>query len=180
MNRAQYVGGDYGQGWIGASKAQSTAPIVQNTNSGNDLWTWGGAPKGSMIFNGKLVPDPYYIWKSLNYTSGWLGMVYIDQSTGYPVYAYEDPYTGKIIYYYVDPKTGKPAYTNLYSSIYPIAYLNAYPSAYSNLYFGESYPYYSYPYNGFMNNEYPYYDYPYYGNSYAGSADPFYSLNYWL
>ncbi|MDM7912686.1 MAG: hypothetical protein QUS09_06280 [Methanotrichaceae archaeon] len=111
MNRAQYVGGNFGQSWIGYN-TQTHQPAGQN--SGNDLWTWGGAPKGSIIVNGKLAPDPYYIWKSLNYTSGWLGEVYIDPSTGYPVYGYIDPYTGMVIYFYVDPKTGKPVYTNAY------------------------------------------------------------------
>jgi len=132
MNRAQYVGGAFGQGWIGSVGAQNPRSAVQDP--GNDLWTWGGAPKGSIIVNGKLAPDPYYFWKSLNYTSGWLGMAYVDQSTGYPVYAYAEPYTGRVIYFYVDPKTGKPVYTNIYSNVYSTA---TFP------YYGSVAPYYS-------------------------------------
>jgi hypothetical protein len=132
MSRAQYVGGSFGQSWIGGSKAQNPAPAVQDP--GNDLWTWGGAPKGSIIVNGKLTPDPYYIWKSLNYTSGWLGMVYVDPSTGYPIYAYTDPNTQMVINFYVDPKTGKPVYTNVYPSVYPAT---GFP------YYGSVTPYYS-------------------------------------
>jgi hypothetical protein len=90
----------------------SPLPAVQGST--NDLWTWGGAPKGSMVVNGKLVPDPYYVWMSLNYTIGWLGEVYVDPNTGYPVYAYVNPYTGMQINFYMDPKTGKPVYINSY------------------------------------------------------------------
>jgi hypothetical protein len=118
MNRAQYVGGAFGQSLIGMINAQNQNPKPAAQDPGNDLWTWGSAPKGSIIVNGKLTPDPYYMWKSLNYTSGWLGMAYIDQRTGYPVYAYTEPYTGRIIYFYVDLKTGKPVYTNTYPGIY--------------------------------------------------------------
>jgi hypothetical protein len=132
MNRAQYVGGNFGQSWIGSYNAQNPQPAEQS--SGNDLWTWGGAPKGSIIVNGKLTPDPYYLWKSLNYTSGWLGEVYIDPSTGYPVYGYIDPYTGMAIYFYVDSKTGKPVYTNAYPVI-------GYP--YYSTYYGSVSPVYS-------------------------------------
>jgi hypothetical protein len=119
MSPAQYVGGNFGQSWIGGTVAQNPKPAVAVQDPGNDLWTWGGAPKGSIIVNGKLAPDPYYIWKSLNYTSGWLGMAYVDPSTGYPIYAYTDPYTGMVIYFYVDPKTGNPVYTNVYPNVYP-------------------------------------------------------------
>ncbi len=112
MSRSQYVGGNYGQNWISNFQAQNPKPAEQNLE--NDLWNWGGAPKGSIAVNGKLVPDPYYLWKSLNYTSGWLGKAYVDPSTGYPVYAYMEPYTGMIIYFYIDPNTGKPVYTNAY------------------------------------------------------------------
>lgn len=140
---AQYVGGSYGQGWLDSYNAQSPKPAAEQ-NAGNDLWTWGSAPKGSIIVNGKLVPDPYYIWKSLNYTSGWLGEVYIDPSTGYPVYGYIEPYSGRAIYYYVDQKTGKPVYTN------------AYPATGVTYYDPFYYPYYDY--YGSASPYYPFYD----------------------
>ncbi len=142
---AQYVGGSYGKGWLDSYNTQNPKPAEQT--AGNDLWNWGSAPKGSIIVNGKLVPDPYYIWKSLNYTSGWLGEVYIDPSTGYPVYGYIEPYTGRAIYYYVDPKTGKPVYTNGYP---------ASGFAYYDPYYGAYYPYYG-NYDS-LSPVYPFYD----------------------
>jgi hypothetical protein len=101
-------------------------PSLQGTT--NDLWTWGGAPKGSIVVNGNLVPDPYYVWKSLNYTVGWLGEVYVDPGTGYPVYAYINPYTGMQVNFYMDPKTGKPVYLNTYPYYRSQYYGNALPS----------------------------------------------------
>jgi hypothetical protein len=111
-DRFKSVGGEYGQGWISGFKAQ-TPQATKESNNGTDLWSWGSAPKGSKIIDGKLVTDPYYIWRSLNFTNGWLGETYVDPNTGYPVYAYVDPNTGITRYFYVDPDTGKPVYTNV-------------------------------------------------------------------
>jgi hypothetical protein len=110
MSYPQSVSGDFGRDWISSFKAQNPQPAEQNLK--NDLWSWGSYPKGSIVVNGQLMADPYYIWKSLNYTSGWLGKLYVDPTTGYPVYGFIDPYTGMQINYYVDLKTGKPVYTN--------------------------------------------------------------------
>jgi hypothetical protein len=107
----QSVGEDFGQAWLKNFQAQNPAKQSQAQNS-TSLWSWGSAPKGRTIQNGSLVTDPYYIWKSLNLTSGWLGQVYVDPKTGYPVYAFVDPYTGNPDYFYVDPKTGKSVYIN--------------------------------------------------------------------
>jgi len=130
----QSVGGEFGSNWIGNFNAQNAQPA--KTNQGNDLWTWGGSPKGSIIVNGNLVADPYYVWKSLNYTNGWLGKVYVDPATGNPVYGFIDPYTRMQINYYMDPKTGKPVYIN-------------------------GYPYYGTAYSSGI----PYYGLPYYRNA---------------
>lgn len=127
MSNPQSVSGDFGRNWISSFKAQNPLPAEQNLK--NDLWTWGGSPKGSIVVDGNLVPDPYYIWKSLNYTSGWLGKVYIDPTTGYPVYGYIDPYTRMPLYYYINPETRRPVYTNTYPS-------------YESLYYGSVPPYY--------------------------------------
>jgi hypothetical protein len=105
------VGGDFGRTWLKNTQDQNPAIRPQTQNS-IGLWSWGGAPKGSAIQNGSLVADPYYIWKSLNLTSGWMGQAYVDPKTGYPVYAFVDPYTGYPDYFYVDPKTGRPVYIN--------------------------------------------------------------------
>ena len=107
----QSVGGDFGRTWLKDFQAQSPAKQPQAQNS-TSLWSWGGAPKGRLVQNGSLVTDPYYIWKSLNLTSGWMGQAYVDPKTGYPVYEFVDPYTGNPDYFYVDPKTGKPVYIN--------------------------------------------------------------------
>ncbi len=98
----------------GASSYAVLNPQPTEQGSTNDLWSWGSAPKGSIVVNGNLVPDPYYVWKSLNYTVGWLGEVYVDPNTGYPVYAYVNPYTGMQVDFYMDPKAGKPVYINSY------------------------------------------------------------------
>lgn len=127
----QSMSGNYAQNWIGSFGAQNPQSAEKNQQS--DLWTWGGAPKGSIIVNGRLVPDPYYFWKSLNYTSGWLGKAYVDPNTGNPVSAYIEPYTGRVLYFYVDPNTRKPVY------------LNAYPVV-GNPYYGGAPP--VYPYRG--------------------------------
>lgn len=125
------LSGDFSRNWISSFKAQNPLPAEQNLE--NDLWTWGGAPKGSILVNGNLVPDPYYIWKSLNYTSGWLGKVYVDPTTGYPIYGYINPYSGMVLYYYMDPKTGKPVYTNAYPS-YGFPNYGSVPYYYSSYY----------------------------------------------
>ncbi|OPY53458.1 MAG: hypothetical protein A4E49_01423 [Methanosaeta sp. PtaU1.Bin112] len=109
---SQDVGGDFGRSWISSFKAQNPQPA--QTNLKNELWSWGSSPKGSIIVNGNLMPDPYYIWKALNYSSGWLGIVYIDPATGYPVYGYINPHTGLPVYYYLDPKTRKTVYVDSY------------------------------------------------------------------
>ena len=125
---SQYVGGNFGRSWLSNFNAQSPPPSAPNPDS--RLWSWGHAPKGSIIMNGKLTPDPYYIWKSLNYTSGWMGMAYVDPFTGYPIYAYREPYPGWVRYFYVDPNTGWPVYTYPYNG-YPI-YGSGYPGYWHN------------------------------------------------
>jgi len=130
------ISGDFGRDWIDSLNAKSSQNVSQTAaqDSGNDLWSWGSSPKGSIAVNGNLVADPYYIWKSLNYSDGWMGQMYVDPSTGYPVYGYVDPYTGMVVNYYMDPKTGKPVYTNanyLDALPYISSVLPTYPSDYS-------------------------------------------------
>jgi hypothetical protein len=131
----QDVSNDLETEWVSKLMANNIQSSQQNLK--NDLWTWGSAPKGSIIVNGMLAPDPYYIWKSLNYTQGWLGKVYVDPTTGYPVYAYIDPYTGRILNFYVDPITGNPVYTNLYSNAIP--YYGTVPPFYLPVYKSDGY-----------------------------------------
>jgi len=108
----QSVGGEYGQTWISNYKAANPQPADQSTqqSGNNDLWSWGSAPKGSIIVDGKLQADPYYYWKSLNLSNSWLEDAYVDPFTGNRVYSYVDPSTGITRYFYMDPITGKPVY----------------------------------------------------------------------
>ncbi len=97
---AQYVGGDFGRMWL-ASTGYQYPPPAQSTQS--DLWYWGGGPKGRMVVDGNLVPDPRYIWKSENGTGYWAGWNYPYTSGWYPVYSYKYPYTFTSGPYYVSP-----------------------------------------------------------------------------
>ena len=153
---AQNVGGDYGRTWLSYLNAQNANPIVDSGSNGNDLWNWGGAPRGRIAVNGKLVSDPYYIWKSLNYTSGWLGQVYVDSKTGYPIYGFLDPYTGSPVYFYVDPNTGRPVFTN--SGLYA-----GYP------YYDSVSPYYSPNFGIPVSTYYPWLEAP--ASSYSSTSN---------
>ena len=132
-SRFQSVGGDYGRSVMSGLKAAAPqSPVAsddanQENKNNNSLWNWGTAPKGSLIQNGKLVADPYYYWKTLNLTTGWLGESDVDPYTGRQLYSYVDPKTGETLSFYVDPYTGKPVYVNrgansdtpLYGSVSP-------------------------------------------------------------
>ena len=115
-SRFQSVGGDFGRNVIGTLEANDTQPADSNDNQSN-LWSWGNAPKGSLIQNGKLVADPFNTWKSLNYTDGWIGQVEVDPFTGYPIYAYKIPNTGETKYFYIDPYTQEPIYVERSNAI---------------------------------------------------------------
>lgn len=91
---APYVGGDFGRMWLGGVGYQNP----QTAQS--DLWYWGGGPKGSMAFNGNLIPDPRYIWKSQNGTGYWAGWNNPYASGWYPAYGYKYPYGYGIGSYY--------------------------------------------------------------------------------
>jgi hypothetical protein len=110
----QSVSGDSARSLLKDFQAEKSMTAKEKEDS---LWAWGGAPKGRIVVNGSLASDPYYIWRSLNFTKGWLGQAYIDPKTGYPVYAFIDPSTGLVQNFYVDPKTGSPIFINRYQSI---------------------------------------------------------------
>ncbi len=136
----QSVGGEYGQNWIGSFKAQNPQP-AEESSKGGDLWSWGSAPKGTMVVDGELIVDPTYILRNLTRTNNWLGetdssspaytytdpytgnqiYTYTDPNTGQPYYTYKDPNTGKQVYVYVDPTTGQPTHV----SLSPVASTNA-------------------------------------------------------
>jgi hypothetical protein len=56
MSYPQSVGGDFGRNWISSFKAQN--PQQAEPNLKNDFWSWGSSPKGSIVVNGNLLPDP--------------------------------------------------------------------------------------------------------------------------
>ncbi len=125
----QSVGGDYGQNWISSFKANNPQPTEESSSgssssgsSGNgNLWSWGSAPKGSMVVDGQLIVDPTYVLRNLTYTRNWLGetdssnpsYTYTDPNTGNQIYTYTDPNTGQTYYTYKDPNTNKQIYVYL-------------------------------------------------------------------
>jgi hypothetical protein len=68
--RFQSVGGDYGKSWISDFKSQNEKP---KEDLKNDLWDWGGAPKGKKAVGGKLVDDTDNLTPQINFTANWLG-----------------------------------------------------------------------------------------------------------
>lgn len=138
-SRFQSVGGDYGQSWISNFKAANPAPAQQQNSTNNSLWNWGNAPKGSLVVNGKLQADPYYYWKSLNLSSGWMGDAYVDPYSGNQVYGYVDPNTGEKKFFYMDSNTGRPVFvshdpstdTPTYGSVSPFYASNDWSGTYA-------------------------------------------------
>jgi len=106
----QSVGGDYGKSVIGTLKTNDPQPNTSSDNK-SSLWSWGNAPKGSLILDNNLVTDPRYSAKKLNVTNNWLGDSLVDPYGSTPEYSYTDPKTGMPVKTYVDPNTGQSYYT---------------------------------------------------------------------
>ena len=47
----QTTGGDFGKNWL---EIYSSPKII--TDGGNDLWAWGGTPRGYVVEDKKLIP----------------------------------------------------------------------------------------------------------------------------
>jgi len=136
----QSVGGDYGRNVLNSLKA-SDAQETEEKEGNQSLWSWGGAPKGSLIVDGNIIGDPRYALKNLSVVRDWLGdsfldpygdtpaysyfnpvtgekvKTYVDPITGHHYYTYEDANTGKLIYVYFNPETGEP----IFASFTPIS-----------------------------------------------------------
>lgn len=111
-SRFQSVGGDYGRNVISSLKAPAPgSQPTAATDNNNSLWSWGSAPKGSMIVDGNLIGDPRYAMKNLSVVSNWLGDSFVDPYGDTPAYSYADPITGQPVKTYVDPNTGQSYYT---------------------------------------------------------------------
>lgn len=92
---------------------QKSNVTVEEEGGNSDLWSWGSAPKGSIIVDGELEEDPSYVRYWLNTTANWLGEASVGSYGGVPVYAHVNPKTGKTIYSYIDPLTGKVKYSDI-------------------------------------------------------------------
>jgi hypothetical protein len=75
----QGVGGDFGKTMLNSFKAQNPQPAEENVS--NDLWSWGTAPKGKKMANGKLV-DATTVSSEVNWSANWLG----DKTGMQPIY----------------------------------------------------------------------------------------------
>jgi hypothetical protein len=112
----QSVSGEFARDWIESFKAENPPPVQENENSGGEnnssnLWSWGGAPRGSRIEDSKLITDPNYLRGQLNLSTDWLGDAYTDPDTGLPLLEYLDPFTGMKTYTYLNPDTQLPIFT---------------------------------------------------------------------
>ncbi|NPV63701.1 MAG: hypothetical protein HPY61_13945 [Methanotrichaceae archaeon] len=119
----QSVSGEFARNWIAEFKKANEAMDPDNSvdpvdkagrseangssENENDLWSWGGAPKGSEIVDGELVIDPNYLRPFWNLSSNWLDESYTDSDSGLPVDTYIDPKTGRKYYRYLNPSTGE-------------------------------------------------------------------------
>ena len=112
----QSVSGEFARGWIESFKAENPQPVQENQvstgeDSSSNLWSWGGAPRGSRIEDGKLITDPNYHQGQLNLSGNWLDDAYTDPDTGLPILVYLDPFTGKKTYTYLNPDNQLPIFT---------------------------------------------------------------------
>ncbi len=106
----QSTGGDYGRNVL-SSIGASDAETASKSESNQTLWSWGGAPKGSLIVDGNIIGDPRYTLKNLSVIRDWLGDSFVDPYGDTPGYSYFDPVTGERVKTYVDPITGQHYYT---------------------------------------------------------------------
>jgi len=49
----QNVGGEFGRSWL---TQHGNKFVSADTNNSNDLWNWGGKPRGYDVYNGQLYP----------------------------------------------------------------------------------------------------------------------------
>lgn len=116
----QSVSGEFAQKWIedyrketGIADPPRAGDTISNLSQNNesDLWSWGSAPRGSMIVDDQLERDPNYLRPMLDLSSNWLDELYTDSLTGLPVKVYSDPFTGKKYHHILNPNTGTEFFT---------------------------------------------------------------------
>ena len=118
----QIVGGEYGKNVLSSLKA-SDAQEAEENDGNQSLWSWGRAPKGSLIVDGNIVGDPRYALKNLSVIRDWLGDSFLDPYGDTPAYSYIDPSTGEKVKTYVDPITGQHYYTYTDASTGKLVYV---------------------------------------------------------
>ncbi|MBN1322667.1 MAG: hypothetical protein JW986_01520 [Methanotrichaceae archaeon] len=64
----QSVGGDFGRAWLDEFMKYNTVPTEEEKT--NDLWSWGGVPRGKTLVDGKLVATNI---TTTNWSADWLG-----------------------------------------------------------------------------------------------------------
>jgi hypothetical protein len=136
-SRFQSVGGDYGKSVIGTLKTKDAQTAAASDNK-SSLWSWGSAPKGSLILDNNLIADPRYSARKLNVTNNWLGDSFVDPYGSTPEYSYTDPLTGLPVRTYKDPVTGQSYYTYKDSKTGKLVYVYFNPITGEPLYIGFS------------------------------------------
>jgi len=88
----QSVSGDFAKNWLNDFLTENPKPTENEEGS---LWSWGSAPRGSMIVDGRLVLIPNQtITKVADLADpkgNWLGEIYVDPYSGLPVYGNGPP-----------------------------------------------------------------------------------------
>ena len=115
MNDYKSLSGDSARAILSSLKANDSQ--VNEASENDSLWSWGNAPKGSVLVDGELLKDPFNTWKSFNSTESGIGQVGVDPYKGYPIYAYKDTSTGEMRYFYLDPYTKEPFYLEGYTGL---------------------------------------------------------------
>ena len=115
----QSLSGDSGRTILASLKANDSQSneTTGNASENDTLWSWGKAPKGSVLVDGELLTDPFNTWKGLNSTESGISQVGVDPFKGYPIYAYKIPGTGETKYFYLDPYTNEPFYLDGYAGV---------------------------------------------------------------
>jgi len=87
------VSGDFAKNWLNNFLAKNPKPTETKEGS---LWSWGGAPRGSIIVDGKLVSIPNQtipnVADVVDPKGNWLGEVHVDPYSGLQVYGNHPPF----------------------------------------------------------------------------------------
>ncbi|MDD1752517.1 MAG: hypothetical protein LUQ38_05440 [Methanotrichaceae archaeon] len=90
----QGVSGDFARNWLNNFLIENPKPTENEEGS---LWSWGSAPRGSMIVDGRLVSTPNQtiltgVADLTDPKGNWLGEIYVDPYSGLPSYGNRSPF----------------------------------------------------------------------------------------